>query len=75
MREEDDMIAFPLHPAQARQPSVRPVWRCLAYYNCAICNRVEADYIINVPKEHHLPIPVCSSCYHRTLNNERMEKK
>jgi len=75
MRDEDDMIAFPLHPAQARQPSVRPVWRCLAYYNCAICNRVEAEYIINVPKEHHLPIPVCSSCYHRTIDIERMEKK
>ena len=75
MREEDDMIAFPLHSAQARQPSVRPVWRCLACYNCAICNRVEAEYMINVPKEHHLPIPVCSSCYRRTLDNERMEKK
>ena len=74
MREEDDMILQSL-PPQARQPSVRPVWRCLAYYNCAICNRVEAEYIINVPKEHHLPIPVCSSCYRRTLDNERMEKK
>lgn len=75
MREEDDMIAFHPHPSQARQPSVKPEWRCLAYYNCAICNRVEAEYIINVPKEHHLPIPVCSSCYHRTLDNETMEKK
>jgi hypothetical protein len=74
MREEDDMIAFPPHPPLARQPSERPEWRCLAYYNCAICNRVGADYIINVP-EHHLPIPVCGSCYHRTLDNERMEKK
>ena len=75
MREEDDMIAFPPHASQARQPSVKPEWRCLAYYNCAICNRVEAEYIINVPKEHNLPIPVCSSCYHRTSDNERMEKK
>ena len=74
MREEDDMIAFPPHPPQARQPSVKPVWRCLAYYNCAICNRVEADYIINVPEEA-LPIPVCSSCYRPTSDNERMEKK
>ena len=75
MREEDDMIAFPFHPAQARQPSVKPEWRCLAYYNCAICNKVEADYIINGPEEHRLPIPVCSNCYHRTLDNERMEMK
>ena len=73
--EEDDMIAFPPLPPLARQPSDRPEWRCLAYYNCAICNRVGADYIINVPEEEeqqrHLPIPVCSSCYHRTLDNER----
>ena len=65
MREEDDMIAFHLHPSQARQPSVKPEWRCLAYYNCAICNRVEAHYIINVPEEA-LSIPVCSSCYFPT---------
>ena len=74
MREEDDMIAFPPHASQAQQPSVKPEWRCLAYYNCAICNKVEADYIINGPDEA-LPIPVCGSCYHRTLDNERMEKK
>ena len=75
MREEDDMIAFPPHASQTRQPSVRPVWRCLAYFICEICNSVGADYLINVPEEHHLPIPVCSSCYRRTLDNERMEKK
>ena len=56
MREEDDMIAFPPHPPQARQPSVKPEWRCLAYYNCTICNKVGADYIINVLEEA-LPIP------------------
>jgi len=27
---EDDMIAFPPHASQARQPSVKPEWRCLA---------------------------------------------
>ena len=49
--EEDDMIAFPPLPALARQPSDRPEWRCLAYYNCAICNRVGADYIIICQKK------------------------
>jgi hypothetical protein len=74
MREEDDMIAFPPHASQARQPSVKPEWRCLAYYNCAICNKVGADYIINVPEEA-LPIPVCSSCYFCTLNDKTMVNK
>jgi hypothetical protein len=76
--EEDDMTLQPPLPPMARQPSEKLQWRSLAYYNCAACNRVGADYIINVPEEeqhHHLPIPVCSSCYHRTLNNERMKKK
>ena len=74
MREEDDRIAFPPHPPQARQPSVKPEWRCLAYYNCAICNKVEANYIINGPEEA-LPIPVCSSCYFPTLNDKTVKKK
>ena len=71
LMREDDMTLPPL-PPMARQPSEKLQWRSLAYYNCAACNRVGADYIINVPEEeHHLPIPVCSSCYQRTLNNER----
>jgi hypothetical protein len=44
-------------------PLDKPQWRSVAYYNCGICNRVGADYIINVPEEEGLPIPVCSSCY------------
>ena len=70
MREEEDDMTLPSLPPIARQPSEKLQWRSLAYYNCAACNRVGADYIINVPEEeHHLPIPVCSCCYHRTLNN------
>jgi hypothetical protein len=73
MREEDDMTLPPLPPL-ARHPSDMREWRSLAYYNCAICNRVGADYIINVPEES-LPTPVCSSCYFRTLNNKTVKKK
>jgi len=72
--EEDDITLLPPLPPMTRQPSEKLQWRSLAYYNCAACNRVGADYIISVSEEeqlHHLPIPVCSSCYHRTLDNER----
>ena len=67
MREDMTPPLPPLVP----QPSDKLRWRSLAYYNCAICNRVGADYIINVPEEG-LPIPVCSTCYLRTLNNKRV---
>ena len=73
MREEDDFISPPL-PSLARHPSDKPEWRSLVYYNCAVCNRVGADYIINVPEES-LPTPVCGSCYSRTLNNKTKKKK
>jgi hypothetical protein len=56
------------------QPSDKPKWRSVAYYNCRICNEVGADYIINVPEED-LPIPVCSSCYLHALNTKRWNKK
>ena len=72
--EEDDMTLLPPLPPMARQPSEKLQWRSLAYYNCAACNRVGADYIINVPEEA-LPIPICSSCYFRTLNNNTVKKK
>jgi hypothetical protein len=74
--EEDDMTLQSPLPPMTRQPSEKLQWRSIAYYNCTACNRVGADYIINVPEEeHHLPIPVCSSCYHRAVSNERMKKK
>jgi hypothetical protein len=69
MREQDDMTLPTLSPMAGRR-SEKLQWRSLAYYNCTTCNRIVADYIVNVPEEH-LPIPVCSSCYHRMLNNER----
>lgn len=58
MREDMTPPLPPLVP----HASDKPQWGSLAYYNCGICNRVGADYIINVPQKR-LPIPVCSSCY------------
>ena len=70
---EEDYMTLPPLPPLARHPSDMREWRSLAYYNCAICNRVGADYIINVPEEP-LPIPICGSCYFRTLNNNIVKK-
>ncbi|HEU0144517.1 MAG TPA: hypothetical protein VFQ47_07010 [Nitrososphaera sp.] len=67
MREDMTPPLPPLVP----QPSDKLRWRSQAYYNCVICNRVGADYIINVPEEEVLPITVCSTCYLRTLNKIR----
>jgi len=76
MREDgcDEMRDPPLPPL-AHHASQKLEWRSLAYYNCASCNRVGADYIINKkPREQKtLPTPICSSCYYRMLNS-RLDK-
>ena len=43
-------------------------------HNCALCNRVGPDYVINM-QEEDLPITVCSTCYLRTLNNKRVWRR
>ena len=71
MRDEgcDEMRDPPLPPL-ARHASQKPEWRSLAYYNCAICNRVGADYIVNKSEnERTLPTAVCGACYSRIMNN------
>ncbi len=72
-REEDEIIVDPPLPPLAGRASEKLEWRSVAYYNCAVCNRVGADYIVNVQEEEEeeekiLPTPVCSTCYYRVLN-------
>jgi hypothetical protein len=53
------------------QPSDKPQWRSVAYYNCRICKRIGADYVINVPEEGGgTPIPVYSGCYMTASNRK-----
>jgi hypothetical protein len=61
-------------PPLLPQPSDKPEWRSIAYYNCGICNKTGADYIINVPEEGAIPIPVCSVCYIRAINKKSSTK-
>jgi hypothetical protein len=77
-REEDEIMVDPPLPPLAGRASEKLEWRSLAYYNCAVCNRVGAGYIINIPpeeEEENLPSPVCGTCYYRMLNNKTDKKK
>ncbi len=70
-REEDEIIVDPPLPPLAGRASEKLEWRSVAYYNCAVCNRVGADYIVNVPQkeeEKNVLTPLCSTCYCRILN-------
>lgn len=70
-REEDETILDPPLPPLAGRASEKLEWRSIAYYNCAVCNRVGADYIVNMLEkedEKNLPTTVCSTCYCRMLN-------
>jgi hypothetical protein len=69
-REEDEIIVDPPLPPLAGRAAEKLEWRSVAYYNCAVCNRVGADYIVNVSEDEEkiLSTPVCSICYYRVLN-------
>ncbi len=72
-REEDEIMVDPPLPPLAGRASEKLEWRSVAYYNCAVCNRVGAEYIVSMSEEKEaegkdLPTPVCSTCYYRILN-------
>ena len=50
-REEDETILDPPLPPLAGRASEKLEWRSIAYYNCAVCNRVGADYIVNMSEK------------------------
>jgi len=50
-REEEETILDPPLPPLAGRASEKLEWRSIAYYNCAVCNRVGADYIVNMSEK------------------------